>query len=58
VNGKAAVAPAGVAVDNPAFDVTPAELITAIITEKGAFRPADIHRLAADAASLTAHRLA
>ena len=28
-------APEGVAVDNPAFDVTPAELVTAIITEKG-----------------------
>src|SRR5574341_1530190 len=34
VNGRATVAPEGVAVDNPAFDVTPAELITAIITEK------------------------
>jgi methylthioribose-1-phosphate isomerase len=28
-------APAGVDVYNPAFDVTPAENITAIITEKG-----------------------
>ncbi|TCI75580.1 S-methyl-5-thioribose-1-phosphate isomerase, partial [Exiguobacterium sp. IPBC4] len=28
-------APDGVKVFNPAFDVTPAELITAIITEKG-----------------------
>jgi methylthioribose-1-phosphate isomerase len=28
-------APAGVAVRNPAFDVTPAELVTAFITEKG-----------------------
>ncbi|MFZ5876535.1 MAG: S-methyl-5-thioribose-1-phosphate isomerase [Nitrospirota bacterium] len=58
VNGQAHVAPDDVAVDNPAFDVTPAELITAIITEKGAFRPADIHRLAGDPASLAAHRLA
>jgi hypothetical protein len=33
-------------------------LITAIITEKGAFRPVDIHRLAGDPASLAAHRLA
>src|SRR5437879_799492 len=32
-------APDGVAVYNPAFDVTPAELITAIITEKGVVRP-------------------
>lgn len=27
---------------NPAFDVTPAELITGIITEKGVFKPEDI----------------
>jgi methylthioribose-1-phosphate isomerase len=33
------VAPAGVPVRNPAFDVTPAELVTAIITEKGVARP-------------------
>lgn len=32
-------APAGVAVYNPAFDVTPAALITAIITEAGVARP-------------------
>jgi methylthioribose-1-phosphate isomerase len=31
-------APEGVAVRNPAFDVTPAELITAIITERGIVR--------------------
>jgi methylthioribose-1-phosphate isomerase len=58
VNGRTNVAPEGVLVDNPAFDVTPADLITAIITEKGAFRPADIHRLAGNGASLAAHRLA
>jgi methylthioribose-1-phosphate isomerase len=29
---------------NPAFDVTPAELITAIITDRGICRPADIGR--------------
>lgn len=33
------VAPEGVEVFNPAFDVTPAALITAIITEKGIIRP-------------------
>jgi len=33
------VAPAGVAVRHPAFDVTPAALITAIITERGILRP-------------------
>ncbi len=32
-------APQGVQVYNPAFDVTPAELITAIVTEKGSSRP-------------------
>jgi methylthioribose-1-phosphate isomerase len=32
-------APEGVAVYNPAFDVTPHELVTAIITEKGIIRP-------------------
>ena len=34
-----AVAPEGVEVRNPAFDVTPASLITAIITERGVARP-------------------
>ena len=32
-------APEGVQVYNPAFDVTPAELITAIVTERGLVRP-------------------
>ena len=32
-------APEGVAVYNPAFDVTPAQLIAGIITEKGLIRP-------------------
>jgi len=36
------VAPAGVAVYNPAFDVTPAELITGIITERGVFKPHEL----------------
>ncbi len=39
------VAPEGVRAANPAFDVTPARYITAIITEKGAFRPEDLHKL-------------
>jgi methylthioribose-1-phosphate isomerase len=34
-----ATAPAGVAVSNPAFDVTPAELVTAIVTEAGVVQP-------------------
>ncbi len=33
------ICPADVSVYNPAFDVTPSSLITAIITEKGVFRP-------------------
>ena len=33
------IAPAGTDVRNPAFDVTPAELITAIVTEQGLLRP-------------------
>lgn len=33
------IAPAGVEVFNPAFDVTPHELVTAIITECGVLRP-------------------
>ncbi len=37
--GGVAVTPEGVAVFNPAFDVTPAALITAFITEQGVLRP-------------------
>lgn len=33
------IAPLGVPTYNPAFDVTPAELITALITEKGVIQP-------------------
>src|SRR3990172_2004504 len=45
VFGKVRIAPDGVKVANPAFDVTPAKYITAIVTEKGAFRPRDIRKL-------------
>ena len=41
-------APDGVDVYNPAFDVTPAALITAIITERGVIRPVttdEIHKV-------------
>jgi len=38
-------AAAGVKVRNPAFDVTPAELITAIITEQGVLDSPDMERL-------------
>ncbi len=37
--GGRAIAPASTPVFNPAFDVTPAALITAIITERGVYRP-------------------
>jgi methylthioribose-1-phosphate isomerase len=36
-----ATAPSGVNVYNPAFDVTPARLIVAIVTERGVIRPVD-----------------
>jgi methylthioribose-1-phosphate isomerase len=42
--GGPPVAPKGVAVLNPAFDVTPAELITGIITEHGVIEPAALAR--------------
>lgn len=38
------IAPAGVEVLNPAFDVTPADLIAGIITERGVFPPCDLVR--------------
>ncbi|HEX2306492.1 MAG TPA: S-methyl-5-thioribose-1-phosphate isomerase [Nitrososphaeraceae archaeon] len=37
--GNKLLAPKGIKVFNPAFDVTPPELITGIITEKGILRP-------------------
>jgi methylthioribose-1-phosphate isomerase len=40
-------APEGVAVYNPAFDVTPAELIAAIICERGVIRPVSRETIAA-----------
>jgi methylthioribose-1-phosphate isomerase len=42
IHGSHPVAPKDVAVYNPAFDVTPALLITGIITERGVFKPQDI----------------
>jgi methylthioribose-1-phosphate isomerase len=39
--GETSICPKGVDFYNPAFDVTPAELITAIITEKGAVKPSE-----------------
>ena len=37
--GGVPIAPEGIAVRHPAFDVTPARLITAIITDRGVLRP-------------------
>jgi methylthioribose-1-phosphate isomerase len=37
--GDTRIAPEGTPVFNPAFDVTPAEYVTAFITEKGVIRP-------------------
>jgi methylthioribose-1-phosphate isomerase len=37
----------GTPVRNPAFDVTPAELITALVTERGVAQPPDAATLAA-----------
>ena len=42
--GGRRTAPAGVQIWNPAFDVTPAGLVTAIITDRGVFAPADVGR--------------
>lgn len=40
----ARTAPVGMKVWNPAFDMTPAELITGIITDRGIFKPNEIGR--------------
>jgi methylthioribose-1-phosphate isomerase len=40
-------APQGVAVENPAFDVTPAELVSGLITERGVIERPDAARVAA-----------
>jgi methylthioribose-1-phosphate isomerase len=40
--GGRRTAPAGARIWNPAFDVTPAGLVTAIITDRGVFAPADV----------------
>jgi len=43
--GVCRIAPEGVKVRNPAFDVTPARYVTAIITENGAFKPENLKEL-------------
>ena len=41
-HGGRTMTPPGMGVRNPAFDVTPAELVTAIITERGVHKPSEI----------------
>jgi methylthioribose-1-phosphate isomerase len=55
--GTCRIAPEGVKVRNLAFDVTPAAYVTAIITEKGAFRPEDIKKLKSPDTDLDAIRI-
>ncbi|HEY9642653.1 MAG TPA: S-methyl-5-thioribose-1-phosphate isomerase [Coleofasciculaceae cyanobacterium] len=43
--GNTRLCPVGTDFYNPAFDVTPAELITGIITEHGVFKPADLFKV-------------
>ncbi|HEY9636494.1 MAG TPA: S-methyl-5-thioribose-1-phosphate isomerase [Coleofasciculaceae cyanobacterium] len=42
--GETVICPPGVEFYNPAFDVTPAELITGIITEKGVVAPSELQK--------------
>lgn len=42
--GDTILTPSGAEFYNPAFDMTPADLITAIITENGAFAPHDLEK--------------
>jgi methylthioribose-1-phosphate isomerase len=42
IHGGHPIAPTNVVVYNPAFDVTPAELISGIITERGVFKPQEL----------------
>jgi methylthioribose-1-phosphate isomerase len=55
--GTCRIAPEGVKVRNLAFDVTPARYVSAIITEKGAFRPGDIRELSRPDADLERLRI-
>ena len=45
--GDQQLAPDGIGIHNPAFDITPNELITAIITDKGVARPPYVESLRA-----------
>jgi methylthioribose-1-phosphate isomerase len=55
--GRYQIAPDGVRVRNLAFDVTPHRYVTAIITEKGAFRPKDLKKLMKENVNVEKFRL-
>lgn len=55
--GTCRIAPEGVRVRNLAFDVTPAKYVTAIITEKGIFRPSDLRKLADPSTDISGLRM-
>lgn len=42
LHGGPSIAPDGIDILNPAFDVTPADYVTGIITERGVFRPEEL----------------
>lgn len=42
--GRTRITPKGAKAINPAFDITPPELVTAMITEKGVFAPNELLR--------------
>jgi methylthioribose-1-phosphate isomerase len=42
--GTTRLCPVGVEFYNPAFDVTPADLIAGIITEHGVYKPAELQQ--------------
>ncbi|NWF52034.1 MAG: S-methyl-5-thioribose-1-phosphate isomerase [Nitrospirae bacterium] len=55
--GKYQIAPDGIKVKNIAFDVTPNKFVTAIITEKGVFRPKHLKKLIDEKVNLEKYRL-
>ncbi|GBD99277.1 methylthioribose-1-phosphate isomerase [bacterium BMS3Abin07] len=57
INGEYQIAPEGVNVINMAFDVTPSKYVTAIFTERGAFRPSDISKLEKEDSDIETLRL-
>lgn len=55
--GRCRIAPEGIKVRNPAFDVTPERYVSAFFTEYGAFLPCDLARLADPESDLSSWRL-